>query len=370
MSKPTYATATGTRRYAERFEHLADGHFRQSQGLRWSSIGIGTYLGELDEETDARYRASVAEAVQAGINVIDTAVNYRMQRSERAVGQALAELTEAGDVARDEVIVCTKGGFIPYDETAPEDPRQYIFETYLEPGIARQEDFVGSHCMAPGYLQHELDQSLQNLGLDCVDVYYVHNPETQLQAVTRETFRNRLRAAFETLEAAVAAGKMRRYGVATWNAFRRQPTDHDYLSLNEVVTIASEAGGPDHHLEVIQLPHNLAMPEAFALQNQQVGEDMLSTLAAAEKLGITVVASASLLQAEVIGQIPPVLREAFGSVDTDAQRGLQFVRSTPGITTALVGMSRPQHVEENVETAEQPSMPADDLRALFRSDAS
>ena len=368
------ATGAGTRRYAARSDHFADGHFRPSAGtgrtqspeLWWSSIGIGTYLGDVDEPTDAGYREALKLAVTSGINVIDTAINYRAQRSERTVGRALADLFESGNAARDELIICTKGGFLPYDETPPADPRRYITETYLDPGIAQPQDFVGSHCMAPSYLEHELNQSLQNLGLDCIDVYYVHNPETQLQTVSRETFRERLRAAFETFEVAVEAGKIRRYGVATWNALRCNPGDHEYVSLNEAVTIAAEAGGPDNHFEVIQLPYNLAMPEAFALKNQQVGDEIISPLAAAEKLGITTVASASLLQAQLTENIPPMLQEAFETFDTDAQRALQFVRSTPGVTTALVGMSQSQHVEENVATALQPPMPGDELRALFQ----
>jgi aryl-alcohol dehydrogenase-like predicted oxidoreductase len=330
---------------------------------------MGTYLGDYDERTDAAYRRAVALAIRLGINVIDTAINYRLQRSERAVGRALNDLFEAGDASRDELIICTKGGFIPYDMSPPDNPRQYIIETYLEPGIARREDFVGSHCMAPGYLQHELDQSLRNLRLDCLDVYYIHNPETQLQAVPREIFRERLRTAFAVLEAAVEAGKIQRYGIATWNGFRQSPSERDYLSLNEIVTLAAEACGPDHHFQVIQLPHNLAMPQAFALQNQQVGDEMMSTLAAAEKLRITVVASASLLQAQLADDLPALLRQTFNTFDTDAQRALQFVRSTPGVTTALVGMSQTRHVEENTRTAMQPPMSEAELSALFRRGA-
>ncbi len=365
MNTSTYATTAGTHRFMDRFDHFAPGHFRLSNDLWWSSIGIGSYLGGYDDHTDAGYREAVALAVKRGINVVDTAINYRLQRSERAIGQALRQVFAAGTAMRDELILCSKGGFLPYDTVPPADPVQYIRETYLAPGIARREDFVGSHCIAPTYLQLELNQSLQNLGLSCLDVYYVHNPETQLQVVEREVFRDRLRAAFEALEAAVDAGKIRRYGVATWNGFRQTPSDHDYLSLNEVVTLAAEAGGVDHHFRVIQLPYNLAMPEAFARRNQQVGDEMMSTVEAAQKLGITVVASASLLQSQLAHDLPEPLQAVFKALETDAQRALQFVRSTPGITTALVGMSQARHVEENIRTALHPPMPAEEIRALF-----
>src|SRR6202162_6554025 len=92
----TFATAEGTRRYAARFPKPAEGHFRDAQRLAVSSLGIGTYLGNPDEKTDRDYTAAIVEAAQGGINVIDAAINYRFQRSERSVGAALVELKTKG----------------------------------------------------------------------------------------------------------------------------------------------------------------------------------------------------------------------------------------------------------------------------------
>ena len=77
--------------------------------------------------------------------------------------------------------------------------------------------------MTPAYLQNQLEQSLRNMNIDCVDVYYVHNPESQLGSVSEEEFYSRLRAAFERLEQNIAQGKIKMYGVATWNGFRVPP---------------------------------------------------------------------------------------------------------------------------------------------------
>ena len=66
------ATAEGTERYRKRFEgRIAPEHFRQSQGLWLSSIGIGTYLGNHDAETDKLYHDAIVRAVESGCNVID-----------------------------------------------------------------------------------------------------------------------------------------------------------------------------------------------------------------------------------------------------------------------------------------------------------
>src|ERR1700686_1167498 len=199
-----WATLDGTARYRERFREVAaEDHFRKRRDLWFSSIGVGTYLGEADDETDARYAEAVTRAVELGTNVIDTAANYRFQRSERAIGAALRELSERG-FARDELVMCSKGGYLPFDGGPPPDVRQYIENNFVKPGIASFADIAGgSHCMTPRYLRSQLSQSLANMNLSCLDVYYVHNPESQLAAVSQEEFWNRLRAAFEFLEQSV-----------------------------------------------------------------------------------------------------------------------------------------------------------------------
>ncbi len=192
------ATLEGTSRYRERLTDAAPGHFRRQHDLWLSSLGIGTYLGNADAETDARYTEAVIRAVQSGANVIDTAANYRFQRSERSIGAALQRLAGDESYARAEVVICTKGGYLPFDGAPSRDMRSYVEETFVKPGVAGFEDFVGgSHCMTPNYLQHQLDQSLANMNIECVDVYYVHNPESQLDHVSEEEFYLRLMMAFE-----------------------------------------------------------------------------------------------------------------------------------------------------------------------------
>src|SRR6266480_1431857 len=290
------ATTQGTSLYRDRFKAVAAArHFRDAQNLSISSLGIGTYLGNADDATDRGYADSVVRAVQLGINLIDTAANYRFQRSERSIGRALEMLNANEHFARDEIVICTKGGYLPFDGAPPADVRRYVEETFVRPGIATFEDFVGgSHCMIPAYLQNQLDQSLKNLGVGCIDVYYIHNPESQLGFVSQDLFYSKLRKAFEMLEQNIAAGKIRRYGVATWNGFRVPKTSREYHSLARMVELAIDVAGESHGFRFIQLPYNLAMPEAFTLQNQTIGDRRLSALEAAAVLGVTVVASASI----------------------------------------------------------------------------
>src|SRR5215207_10702004 len=175
MTLPGYATTEGTAAYRDRFrETAAEGHFRFEQNLWLSSIGVGTYLGGPDEETDRSYSDAIVRAVELGSNVIDTAANYRFQRSERSVGEALRRLTSTG-FAREELLVCTKGGYIPFDSRPPkgqEGVREYVEETFVKTGVVELSDIAaGSHCMTPRYLAHQLAQSLRNTGLETIDVY-------------------------------------------------------------------------------------------------------------------------------------------------------------------------------------------------------
>lgn len=361
-----HATADGTAAYEGRFEGvLARGHFRRTHGWHLSSIGLGTYLGEADSHTDASYRDAIGAALQRGCNVIDSAINYRFQRSERMVGEALAAALNSGTVEREEVVICTKGGYLPFDGSAPRDPSQWFYDTLVSTGVTTFDDIVGGcHCMTPAYLRHQLAASLRNLRLHCVDVYYIHNPETQLSEISRDRFLTRLRAAFGQLEEAVAAGQIQIYGVATWNGLRQPEGTQDYLSLPEMVRLAEEvAGASEHHFRIVQAPFSLAMPEALTRRNQRVGGQQVSLLSAAEALGITVMASASLLQGRLSHELPPELSEVLPGLNTDAQRAIQFVRSTPGITTALVGMRQVQHVEEDLGVGQMaPASPSEFMR--------
>lgn len=363
------ATPEGTARYRERLKGKAnENHFRLEQNLWLSSIGVGTYLGKPDESTDRSYTEAVVRAAELGANVLDTAANYRFQRSERSIGAALRELTESGRVARDELLICTKGGYLPFDGQPPRDVRRYFEETFVQTGVASLSDVVGgSHCMTPRYLENQIGRSLENLGLETLDVYYVHNPESQLQEVQREEFDERLGRAFEMFEQMRAAGKIRMYGAATWNGFRAAAGAREHLSLERMIEIARSVGGEAHGFRFVQLPLNLAMPEALVLQNQSLNGERVSMVEAAAALGVTVVASASILQGKVARNLPQEVREPLGSLATDAQTAIQFVRSTPGITTALVGMSRLAHVEENLQLARIAPAPPEEFQRLFQN---
>ena len=368
-----FATAEGTARYRDRFPQLRDaGHFRRPEwvpdlaGLSFSSIGAGTYLGDPDDAADRAYTAALAEALRSGVNVLDTAINYRHQRSERTVGVAIAELIAAGELQRDEVLVGTKAGFLSLDGDVPPDPRAYFIKEYFATGIIPPEEIVGGmHCMAPSFLADQLERSRRNLGLETIDVFYVHNPEAQLGEVPPAEFVERLTAAFAELEDAVKAGKIRCYGVASWNAFRIAPGEPGYMPLEAVMAAAFDAAGQSHHLRFIQLPFNLAMPQAWSANNQKFQEEEVATLEFAHRFGLAAIGSATLGQGQLAENLPEFVTRRLG-MKTAAENAIQFARSAPGILTALVGMGRLEHVRADLAVAAHPPTELEQWRLLFR----
>ena len=367
-----HATAAGTARYRDRFPNVRDaGHFRQAErvpgvGQLWlSSIGLGTYLGAPSDAADQAYTAAIESGLNSGINVLDSAINYRHQRSERNIGVALRRLIESTELHRDEVLVCTKAGYLSFDGDPPPDPRAYFHREYVETRVLDPKELAGGmHCMSAAYLENQIERSRRNLGLETIDLFYIHNPESQLADVSREVFHQRLKDAFAALEKTVKAGKIQYYGVATWSAFRVADSSRDYMDLFELAKIAHEVAGENHRFRFIQLPFNLAMPEAYGLANQRTGKEKMSLLSAADRLGIAVMGSATLYQARLTQGLPDFVSSVLG-MTTDADNAIQFARSAPGLTTALIGMGRKEHVAVNLKPALTNPTPPLEWKKLF-----
>lgn len=348
-----HATAEGTRRLSKRFAKTQPPRFYRAitDGLLVSSLGFGTYLGECDDAEDARYVETISAALEKGVNLLDTAINYRCQRSERAIGKALRDSIAHGRVSRDEVVVCTKGGYIPLEKEPPatkEAYREFLESEYFTGGVMHPADVIsGGHCLTPGYIDNQIERSLHNLGVASIDIYYLHNPEQQLDVLPRSRFISVVRAALETLENAVRRGAIQAYGCATWNGFRIPASSRNHLAIEELVTLAREIAGDDHHFRVLQLPVNLAMTEAIRSPTQSVHAEPLPLLEAAHRLGISVVGSATLMQSQLARALPEEVQSAFPGFATDARRAIAFSQSLP-LASALVGMKSVAHLEENL----------------------
>jgi len=353
-----FATPEATYRFAKRFSHYKDFYMRHN-GLVFSKLGFGTFKKEPYKEENYifDYKEALKTAIRAGINVIDTAINYRYQESEKEVGEAICELIEAGEVTREELIVCSKGGFIPLCFPFPENPYVWIDENIVQKGLADANEIeLDQHCMSPAFLDDSLNRSLENLHVKTLDIYFLHNPETQLTKIGYEAFLKKLEGIFELFEAKVKEGKMKAYGIAVWNAFTYEPTNPEYISIEDVYDVACRVGGSNHHFRYLQMPFNLAKTNAYSVANQKMSDGKLYTpLHVAYKLGLGVISSSSLLQMNLFKkafkpEVGYVLDKEM-VLKSDVDLALQFVRSTQGIVTSLFSSHEPDHVTCNVSIA-------------------
>jgi aryl-alcohol dehydrogenase-like predicted oxidoreductase len=214
----------------------------------------------------------VERAVERGVNVVDTAINYSQpaQRARRR-RRAGRRLPARSGCSATRSVVTTKGGYLASTAMCRPIRASTSWRPYVRSGIIQPGDIVGSHCMTPAVPARPARSQPGQLGLETVDVYYLHNPKTQLDEVSPASkFLERVRAALRRARGGRAEGKLRFYGAATWNGFRADPGGPGYLSLPELVQVAREVGGADHRFRVIQLPYNLAMPEAFTRANQKL----------------------------------------------------------------------------------------------------
>jgi len=349
-----YATAEGTRKFMENaFKNgMANSHFRSFNNLNFSSLGIGTYLGQLTAEDDIDLENAIYHSLKSGaVNVIDTAINYRSMKSEKNIGHAIKRLIEDKIISRDQVFISTKNGYITNDGDYPTiDVLEYMHKMYISQGIIDSKDISsGYNVLNPNYIRKCIDKSLTNMQLDTIDLVYIHNAyESWFQDISRSEFNEKIRRVFQVYEEYRSQNKIRYYGMATWTCFRLPRNEEGYLSLEDMVRIAEDVAGKDHGFRFIQLPYNLAYREAYSLRNQTVNSDNdLTILEACNKLNIGVFTSVPLLQAKLFDvKIPDYL-----GIDNQLLKIVQITRSTPNVIAPLLGQKKLNHVKENIELA-------------------
>lgn len=363
------ASEEGTRRYAARFPDLP-GHFRRPDRLSFSSLGLGTRSGDPGGIDDLAYRSAIAQAVEVGINVFDTALSYRMQTSERALGAALRRGIAEGSAQRDELVVITKGAYLTIDPDfarTRSEAERYLYATYIDSGLVDPNGIVdGRHSLDRAFLEDQIERSRRNLGLATIDVYCVQDPELQLAARGPDEFRRLLLGVLEMLEEAAHAGRIATYGFSTWSGFLVPYTERGHLSVSELFQAALDVGGPDHHLRAVQVPYNVAMGEALGLPSQfGANSGAAGVFDLLRDTGTAVFTIAPLVQGRAVRGLPRFLRDAFPELKTDPQVALQFARSAPGATSTLVGMRSSEHVEDNIAIARIPPAEPGVIEQLF-----
>ena len=184
-------------------------HERQlgTDGPRVGAIGFGAMVltglyGAIDE---AQGLATLRHALDAGLTLLDTADAYG-EANERLVGRAVAERP------RDEVVVATKFGWVLDDETEG----RVVASGWDLPEGQRANG-------TPAYVRRAIDRSLANLGLEHVDIHYLHVPDPGTP----------IEETVGAMGELVAAGKVRHLGVcnATEDEVRRAHAVHPLAAV-------------------------------------------------------------------------------------------------------------------------------------------
>jgi aryl-alcohol dehydrogenase-like predicted oxidoreductase len=218
-----------------------------STGLACHPLGFGCYRISDGNPTHAE---ALALYLERGGNLIDTSANYMDGAAEVLVGRALRE------VAREKVIVVTKGGYI-------QGRNMQLAQERTFPEVVKYGEGIW-HSIHPAFLETQVRLSAERMQVGYIDVYLLHNPEYFLddishrrpvQAADHDEFYRRVREAFRYLESQVAAGKIRWYGVSS-NHYPLAATEATHTSVARTLAAAEEVS-PHHHFRVVQLPLNL-----------------------------------------------------------------------------------------------------------------
>jgi aryl-alcohol dehydrogenase-like predicted oxidoreductase len=219
---------------------------------RVSPVGFGGY--RVDDRV-ARHREALRLALLSGVNLVDTSTNYGDGHSELLVGKVLREMAAAGEVAREEVVVVTKAGYVQGQNLRDAHQRRKLGDPWPEMTEYSRDCW---HCISPPFLKDQLSASLGRLAMPRVDLLLLHNPEYFLAdaehrnlplAEARDAFYDRMGRAFEQLEKEVAAGRIGAYGVSS-NTFVVPHEKADAVDLLRLLDLA----GPG--FAAIQLPMN------------------------------------------------------------------------------------------------------------------
>lgn len=366
-----FATPNGTTEYIDYAikKGVNKAHFRNIENLKLSSVGMGTYLGNLSAQDDDDLEKSLYYSIkEGGINVIDTSINYRSMLSEKCVGRAINSLIEQEVINRENIFICTKNGYVTNDgDYSNIDIDTYLTSMFLNNNIISRSDLSPSyHVMHPTYISRCIDKSLCNMGINTIDLIYIHNSfESWHDIVDRTSYHEMLARVFQLYEDFRQKGKINFYGMATWNCFTSKENSKEYLSLKEVVDIAKDVGGNNNGFKFIQLPFNMYLSQPYTFRNQSTEtSSKLTLLEAAQKYGIHVFTSVPLYQGKLLQM--GLDKSPLDSLPTTSLKLLQFVRSTPGITAPLVGQKKTSHTKENMQISKYPPLSNDEYNATMK----
>lgn len=302
-----------------------------------SRLGLGTHLGDITPEFCQKQQDSIRYALCHGINIIDTAINYRGNIAERDVGNAISELIRTGLRQREDIFVASKAGLLYGDIAEKRNPKKY-FEEILEPAGIPWSDYSETNglyqTLNPKHFEIALEKSLNNLQLETLDTHYIHIPEITFANCDDDLFYRQLETLFAWYEEKIAAGKLRSYGMALEFVTMKPEETKWNFSMERVNELAKKAGGGHSNLRFIQLPYSTLYPSALTHKTQKIGRQDMSMIEACHTLGLT-----------VVGSMPYAMGHGFDRFTVSEM--LRF--ALDGVDIVNVGSCNIEHISEAIQ---------------------
>jgi aryl-alcohol dehydrogenase-like predicted oxidoreductase len=293
-------------------------------------------------------RSLLCHVWKRGGRTVDTAANYRKRRALSDVASALAAAVSSEIITTSSNIhVTAKAGYVGSAD---------VLTALVDAKIVAADDVVkGQHVLSSTFVRWEIDRAAETLGR-AVDTFFLHNPEEQLARLSRSDLLYTIRHVFATLEEASAARKIQQYGVATWRSLFNAG-----VTVDDLRRAAVDVGGDAHHFRAIQLPVNILIDESAAAAMEGHGP-----IVDAAASGMQVFASAPLAGGELTRLITRDIAKVIADQHSPAQAAFQFVRSIPGISVILVGVSTPEHFDELFNVCDLPTLATEHVHEILR----
>ena len=339
---------------------------------RVSRAGFGCYRVD---DRESVHRRALADALAAGINLIDTSTNYADGHSEMLVGEVLADAALRGAVRREDVVVVTKIGYLQGGNLDEARRRARAGRPWTE--IVEYGPDLW-HAISPDFLEDQLTASLARLAMNRVDLLLLHNPEYFLTHAlhvglprdeARSEFYDRTARAFRQLETEIAAGRIGAYGVSS-NTLVVARERAEAVSLERLLA------GAGAGFAAVQLPFNPIETGAREPIHTEDGRSVLD-VARAAGLGVLVNRPFNAFSGRGLVRFADLPPDALAQLGRDgawektrvaelqawvtsafagaapaagslAQRTLRALLATPGVDVVLAGMRRSEYVEDVV----------------------
>lgn len=299
-----------------------------------TKLAIGTHLGDFSDEDSKKYIDAISYALTHGITTIDGAINYRGMCSEKDEGIAIRTLMEKGILKREDFCITSKAGLLFGDVREGLNPGRYLAEILEPRGISLNDfnTYDGLYqTLKPVFFDIALEKTLSNLGLETLDIHYIHIPEITRAALSEGEFYDRMEELFFWYENKVREGKIRYYGISLEFMVEEPEEGKWHFEIEQIQLRANKAANGMSHFKYVLFTYNLLCPYAATVPTQEVKGKKLTLVDACKALGLS-----------TVGSMPFAMGD--GLKQYTAKELLDFALS--GVDHVIVGSKNIAHIKE------------------------